>query len=283
MTSVFTNASDIIARQTNSSLSQTIWFSKRDQNAAGLIVITPVSGYYSDLWLNNSTLGSSASIPGTAAACDTLTTGSLYFNKPTGKLWLMGGNVVVASTAGTTTGAVIIYDRLTHMGGLSGIVTTPQLVSCSSTRYTGSNAPGTKIYLYVQTGIGATQVNINATYINQSGITSITPSASIGGTNLNEAGRVIPLPLAPGDNGVTAVNSIILSATTAATGSFGIFIGRPLLTIPTHTYGIAVSRDTAYDVIPIPQVESTACLAILWYANSSITPVIHGSLHLIEK
>jgi hypothetical protein len=279
MTTTFASISEIISQSTQPTITQHIQFYKDARIAAAAAPAT-VAGNITSLFRYNGSPSSGANvIPGAAAVLGRISTGSLFQNDPTtGKLWCMGA-VANSIAAGT----LIIYDRLTEMAGLSGIVTTPQLVSCSSTRYTGSNVAGALIYVEIYTAIGATQVNINATYINQSGITSITPSASIGATGLNESSRIIGLPLAPGDTGAAVVNSIILSATTAATGSFGIFIGRPLLVIPISLVGVASVKDTLNGLPTMPQVEANACLAMMWVANGVTAPRINGSLHLIEK
>lgn len=282
MPSPFSSISDIITQLTaggGKTYSQQIFFFK-DARKGNSASSASVAGNYTSLWMNDGNPSSGdVTIPGAAATCGRLTSGSLFQTDPVaGQLWCVG-----ATAAALAAGTLIIYDRLTHMGGLGGTTTTNQLVSCSSNRYTGSNAGGTLIFVEIFTNIGATAVNINATYLNQDGTTHITPSQSIGGTGLNEASRVIVLPLATGDTGVTVVNTINLSATTGTAGSFGVFIAKPLVVLPIAIVGTGTIRDTIFGVPAIPQVEANACLAMMWLSNGVTATQIYGSLHLLEK
>lgn len=280
MANPFSSISDIIVQQTSTSgLYQRIFFFK-DARIGNGAATASVAGNLTSLWMyNGSPSSGNNTIPAAAVTCNRTTTGSLYQSDPIlNKLYLVGGTM-----GSLAAGTLIIYDRLCHMGGLNGTTITPQTVSESSTRYTGSNAAGTGIFVEIFTSIGGTQVNINATYINQAGVTAVTPSASIGGTGLLENTRIIQLPFASGDTGATAVNSVILSATTGTAGNFGIFIGKYLMTMPNALVGVHTVRDTIFGIPATPQVEAGACVSMMWLANGVTAPQIYGELHLVEK
>ena len=285
MSTGFQNISDIISAQTNIQYAQNIFFYK-DPRVGNAAAVASVAGNYTSLWQYNGSPSSGTNVvPTTAAICHRTTAGSLSQTDPiSGNLYCVGIVATVAgSAAATGAGTLIIYDRLCHMGGLSGTTLGNQIVSASaSTRYTGSMSAGNQIYVNIYTAIG-NAVRINATYINQDGITMITPSASFGGVGLKEVDRVINLPLASGDTGVQTVNSIILSATTVTAGNFGVFIGHPIVVVPLAIPCIASVRDTIFGVPSLPQIFPDACLAMLWLANSTAIPQLYGELRLVEK
>lgn len=278
----FTSISDIISlqTQTTSSFAQNIYFFK-DARIGNGAATASVAGNYTSLWMYNGAPSSgNNTIPGASAICNRMTTGSMYQSDPVlNRLYLLG---VVAGSL--SAGTLILYDRLVHMGGLSGTTITPQAVSSSAlTRYSGSNSVGNQMFVEIFTPVGATAVSINATYINQDGNTAVTPSASIGGVGLQEATRIIPLRLATGDTGVRSVDRVILSATTATAGNFGVFIGHPLAVLPISTVAVGTVRDMIFGVPSIPQIEANACLTWMWLANGVTAPQIYGELRIVEK
>lgn len=245
--------------------------------------VATIAGHITDMYQWNGYPNcNSDTIPSASwANCHRLDSGSLSFNPPAvGALWLQG--LVLTSTGN---GMGFLYDRLGNNGTLSATTITPQSVSSSIDRYTGSACIGNSIWVEIYTQIGATPSFINATYINQSGLTSVTPSASFGGTGFREANRIIHLQLAPGDTGVQAVNSVIVNVTTGTAGSFGVTIAHPICTIP---FDVASSqlglRNLLFDIPAIPQIQPQACLAFAWIANTATTGQrLFGTLHLVEK
>ena len=129
-------------------------------------------------------------------------------------------------------GNIIICDRLSHQGGLSGTVTTPQTTNLPTAAITRGSAEGVMLGLTIYTQIGATATTVSATYTNQNSVGSrVTPQVVFGGTGFREANRMILLPLQEGDTGVESVQSVTVTATTGTAGAFGVTLFRPILAI----------------------------------------------------
>ena len=275
--------SDVLNRITGGgpSPAQHIFWWKNNFSSVGSQPTNPVAGTFVSLFglVGNPTpISSSATPPLTSTICDNTTTGSLYIAPPvSGKNYLLG-----ATGMSSNVSMLIYYDRLCHIAGLSGTVTTPQTVSSSINRYTGSACIGNRMYVDIISAVGTTVVKYNVTYINQDGNTAVSPSASIGGTGWRENASLLPVPFAQGDTGVTAVNSIILSGTTTTAGNFGVMIGRPLLQIGLGIVDCISLRDTLFGTDPIPTIEPNACIAQMAIASANTIPIYFGSIHVVE-
>lgn len=94
------------------------------------------------------------------------------------------------------------------------------------------------------------------------------------------AGKVGPfLPLAQGDQGITSVQSINLSATHTS-GCLNVLIVKPIVTLPVTTVGVMSERDLVNMLPSMPQIYDGANLQWLMYAGAA-TPAnsaIYGSL-----
>lgn len=172
-------------------------------------------------------------------------------------------------------GMIILCDRLSHQGGLSGTVTTNQttnLPTAALTRYT--DGVGVMAGLEIYTQIGATATSVNVSYTNQDGTSGIgSPQTVFGGTAFREASRMVILPLAAGDSGVRAVASVTVLATTGTAGNFGVTLFKPLLALP--VIGGAVQN---YDSMlamngQMPRILDDACLFWLHVSTTTSTGI----------
>ena len=180
-----------------------------------------VAGQVFSLWRATGVPGQGA-IPTTAAVCTSALTGAIPFTNQTAPIEIYHAYQVIA--AGNTAAGLEFHDRLAHMGGLSGTVTTAQgaltLAGVSADRIGPTNYSAVSWWLEWYTDTGATNVNatVNVTYDDDS--TGNLAVIALGVTA--RAGRMFPLiPLTAGRN-IKAVNSVTLSATTGAAGNFGI-------------------------------------------------------------
>jgi hypothetical protein len=184
-------------------------------------------------------------------------------------------------------GGIILYDRLGAISGLSGTSTSAQSVSSSINRYTsGADAEGgNQVWIEIWTQIGASGTTITMNYTDQDGNSGITsPAVAIGNTGLREAQRIIPMPLAAGDRGVQAVNTVTLAATTGTAGNFGVAIVRPIMVISCPAAGTPAGRDTLSDFPSMPEIKTDACLAMAWLANGTTIPqILSGFAMFVEK
>lgn len=269
--------SGMINRQTggNSGSPEPLWF-HRNGRRAGAAAATLIAGRWTSLWTHDGQ-PSAGVAPGAVAIPTDATAGGLRQTDPGGgrEKWLLGGGA-----AGLAVCTVILYDRLLHIGGLSGTVTTAQTVGGTLTRYTGGL--GNFILAEIYTQIGATGTTITASYTDE-GSTSgnTTPATAIGATNLREAERLIWLPLAAGDRGVQAVASVTLAATTGTAGDFGVTVAHPLAFATVGQTGLGTWR-SFIDGHGIPEIETDACLALAYFCGAVAVAELFGTWATIE-
>jgi hypothetical protein len=168
---------------------------------------------------------------------------------------------VVGQTTDTGNGTYVLADRLSHQGGLSGIVTTAQttnLPTAALTRYT--TGAGVMAALEIYTAVGNTATTVTASYTNQAGTAGQISTARGFGARNGGQNQFLALPLASGDSGVRAVASVTVLATTGTAGNFGVTLFKPLFVVPC----LMAQRIVLDGVIGaggnIPQVQTNACL-----------------------
>ena len=277
-----TDLSDIINRLTggNSGTPQHA-FTWIDNRVAGNAANATVAGRMTSLWRYNKNPGGSGAAPTTWANPDNTTAGGLMHTDPSGgrQLWFLG-----LEGFSTQSGTLVLYDRLGHIGNLNGTTTTAQTFTGSLTRYnTNSTCIGNMLFVEIYAAIGATLTTATIKYTNQAGTnTQVTPTFAIGGTGLNEAQRMIPVPLADGDTGVQAVGDLDLVASTLTAGSFGVTVGRPILILPISANATTL-RDTIARLPSLPEIPADACLTWAFHANTTTAPQFFLGHHFIEK
>jgi hypothetical protein len=278
-----TDLSDLINRSTggNSGTPQNVFWHKTSR-VAGTVGTTPTAGRINSLWRYDGHPAGGVA-PTTGAIPDNTTIGALPFTSPGGgresfmtQAWCTGFNA----------GTLILYDRLFHIGGLSGTVTTAQSVqgapaSPALTRNTGG--VGNMVFAEIYEAIGLTARTITMDYTDDAGNASSTSiAASMGGSGFREVNRVMLLPLASGDRGVQAVNTVTLSATTGTAGNFGIVIGKPIAYIGVGFPGAPAWRDFVSGLPGIPEIETGACLSLLWVPTTAANPEMFGGYSIVE-
>ena len=227
--------------------------------------------------------GVGGSIPTTAAQCFDTTEGALVSPIPTaaGALYLASMFVATANAL-VQPGLVTVNDRLSHMGGLSGIVTgeqTTNLPTAALPRYT--NGVGVQIAIDVYTGLGTTATTLTARYTNSDGVANRTTKPIVIPTSLAGAQRRF-LPLQDGDVGVLSVEGVTLAASTGTAGNFGITLIKPLA-MPRMMTDIFGEQREAPDVLygGLPEVKPGACLELTsFFGYNSNT--INGLLRFLE-
>ncbi|UOF81270.1 hypothetical protein [Caudoviricetes sp.] len=147
-------------------------------------------------------------------------------------------------------GQIVLYDRLYHVGGFSGTVTTAQAPASSTPLTRNTGGVGNVMFVEIHTQIGSTARTATVSYKNQAGTTKTSKTFAIGGTGNREKYRLIAVPLADGDTGVTEFLDITLSASTATAGSFGVIICNPLADAFSPAYGFNQSYVVGSPVMP---------------------------------
>lgn len=155
-------------------------------------------------------------------------------------------------------GLLSIYDRLYHVGGFSGTVTTAQAPASSVSLTRGTSGVGNELFVEIHTAIGTTATTATVSYKNQAGTTKTSKSFIIGGTNYREVMRLIPVPLADGDTGVTEFLSITLAATTGAVGSFGVIVVKRILSLSALMNSFDASL--VVGAVPVQKIEADAAI-----------------------
>lgn len=239
----------------------------------------PVANRWTSLWRYNQSDGANGAAPTTVAIPDRSTVGAMPITNPGGgrQQWLLGIEAVLSQNC-----TLMLYDRLLHIGNLSGTVTTAQTVGGTLTRYTGTESVGNQIWVEIYTIIGTTGTTITASYTNQAGTSGrTTRAASIGATGNREAERMIPLMLQDGDTGVRSVESVTLAGTTGTAGAFGVTIVRPLVEVAVSA-SLGGMRDLIAGLPAVIEVKTGACLAHAVLAST--TTAIAGCMttHVIE-
>lgn len=252
-------------------------FYYKSPRVAGAAAPATILGRPISLWRYDG-VPSAGAVPGAVAAPTSATTGSIPFTNPGGGREL---HLIQAWGTALVGGTLILYDRLLHIGGLSGTVITPQAVGGTLTRNTGGL--GNFIFVEIYTQIGTTQTTAVVNYTNQDGNPAASPTILFGGTNFREATRAILVPLASGDSGVQGVTDIDLLATTGTAGAFGVTVGRPLGYIGVGAAGAPGWRDYVTGLPGIPTIDSNACLSFLWVPSTVTAPEIFGGIGLVEK
>jgi len=274
-----TDISDCINRETggSSGAPETIWWHKQAR-VAGAAPTAPIAGRPMSLWRFDGQPALGA-VPGAVAIPDNTTDGGLKQTDPAGgtQKWMLGGGV-----SGLVAGTVILYDRLLHIGGLSGTTTTAQTVGGTITRYT--NGAGNMLFAEVYTTVGASSTTISASYTDQDGNTGQTTAAvAFGNTGFREDTRAIFLPLASGDTGVRACASTTVLATTGTAGSFGITMAHPLAMAAISAAGLTGWRNFTTGMPGLPEVLTDACLALLFIPNTTTIPELFGAFNWVER
>lgn len=278
-----TDLSDVINRRTggNSGAPEDIWVYV-DGRIGAAAATAPVAGRYTSLWSYNKNRMGSGAIPSTSAVPTNATNGTLAQTNPAGgaQKWLVGSGCSFNTNCG-----IMVYDRLVHSGGLSGVTTTAQttnLPTSALTRYTSGE--GNFIFVEISALIGTTTTTATIEYTNQDGTTGrVTPAFTIGGTGLREAQRFIIVPLADGDTGVRAIANLDLVATTGTAGDIAVGIGHPINFMVANTSGGMTVMDHLSGHQILPEVMEDAALAYFFLASVTTVPSGWFQFSFLEK
>lgn len=245
-------------------------------------IASQAAGNYVSMWRATGQPGQGA-IPAAAAACNNTTVGGLRFNNQTAPATSYLAQLEVSCTNATTT--VEIHDRLAHMGGLNGTLTTAQTVGLDFASLTSDNLPariGGSNYddiqwwleWYTATGGTATTATISVTYNDgTSGSLSVPLSAT------RPASVMIPLngfiPAAGAGKFIRAVGSVTLSVTTGVAGSFGVTATR----FRGSVFAPVANGKSAADwaALGLSEIANSACLFPVVITTTTSTGTIRGT------
>jgi hypothetical protein len=251
-------------------------------------IANAAAGQFHSLWRATGQPGQAA-IPTTAATCDNTLLGALQFTQQTSPatsyLALLEG---LCANAGAT---FEIHDRLMHMGGLSGTVTTAQgaldlhanIASDNLTNRIGdSNYSDVTWWLEWYTDTGATGVNVtvNVTYNDASSgsLTALALAAT------RRASFMVPLngliPAAAAGRYIRDVDSVTLSATTGTAGNFGITATRYRAAMYKPVANARFTQNWAD--LGLPEIPNESCLFGVQIAGTTSTGIVRATGKIIH-
>ncbi len=190
-----------------------------------------VAGQYHSLWLATGQPGQGA-IPAAAASCDNTLLGCFGFTQQTSPATSYLTNLEGVMTIASMT--LEIHDRLAHMGGLSGTVTTAQTVNVDlnalsasdnlAARIGDSNFSDVQWWLewYTDTGSTVSNATVAVTYNDGSSgnLTAVSLAATRRASFMQPLNYLIPS--ASAGLFIRDVDTVTLSASTLTAGSFGV-------------------------------------------------------------
>ena len=245
-------------------------------------IANALAGAYFSLWRATGQPGQGA-IPTAAATCNNALTGAMNFTQQTAPATSYGAwsNAVCSNNAVT----IEVHDRLMHMGGLVGNVTTAQTVNLNLNGVTADNMVERKgdanfsdvqwwAEWYTDTGATASNATVAVTY--NDGTTGSLTTFAAGGTV--RAGRMIPLnnliPAAAAGKFISSINTVTLSASTGTAGSFGFTATRPRMTMPL----LLANKMEAFDwaQLGLPEIFNSSCLSLIELCSTTSTGTVRG-------
>lgn len=240
-------------------------------------------GQFHSLWRATGQPGQGA-IPTAAAVCAHGLLGSFSFTQQTAPATSYLAYFEAVCSASSVT--IEIHDRLMHMGGLVGNVTTAQTVDLDiSANLATSNLDARKgaadysdvqwwLEWYTDTGATVVTATINVTYHDgtSGNLTGVSLAATRRASFLQPLNGLIPAA----DSGkfIRGVNTVTLSATTGTAGNFGVTATRPRVSVACPVLNIKWGADWAQ--LPISETPNDSCLFALMIAGSTGSGSVRG-------
>lgn len=242
------------------------------------------AGQYHSLFRATGQPGQGA-IPGAAASCDNTLVGAMNFTQQTAPATSYLGWAAAATSNSAMT--VEIHDRLAHMGGLSGTVTTAQTVNVDLNALSGSDNLAARIgdsnfsdvqwWVEWYTDTGATGVNLTAAVTYNDGTSGNLTAVALAATR--RASFMLPLnslvPAASAGKFIRDVDTITLSATTGTAGSFGVTATRLRGVIPSLVANLSTVMD--WSQLGVSEIYNESCLFPIVLASTTTTGTVRGS------
>lgn len=240
------------------------------------------AGQYHSLWRATGQPGQGA-IPAAAANCNQSTTGGLTFNQQTDPTKSYLAYLEAASSNSAMT--LEVHDRLRHMGGLNGTLTTAQTVGMDFDGVTTDNMVeriGDANYSdiqwwlewYADTGSTVTTATVAVTYSDGTtgNLTGVSLAATRRASFMQSLNGLIPAAAA--GKFIRAVNTVTLSASTGTAGNFGVTATRLRGTLFMPIANAKFGADWAS--LPISTIPNSACPFIAMLSSTTTTGTLRG-------
>jgi hypothetical protein len=252
-------------------------------------IASQTANSFASLWRATGQPGQGA-IPGAAAVCDHALTGAIGFAQQTAPATsYLGILEAMCSNAGA---AIEIHDRLMHMGGLNGTLTTAQTVNLDISANLGTanldarkgdtNYSDIQWWLEWYTATGATAANATVAVTYNDGTTGSLTAAALAATR--PASHMIPLnsliPAAASGKFIRDVDSVTLSASTATAGSFGITATRYRAGSYLPVLNTRFTSDWAQ--LGLPEIANSSCLFGIVATPTTSTGIVRATGKIIH-
>lgn len=253
-------------------------------------IASQAAGSYVSMWRATGQPGQGA-VPTTAAVCTTALTGAMGFAQQTAPATSYGAYMEVVTSNSAMT--VEIHDRIAHMGGLNGTLTTAQTVGIDLSTLLSTSNVGARIgdanysdvqwwlEWYTATGAAAATATVAVTYDDgtSGNLTALSLAATRPASFMVSLNALIPA--APSSKYIRAVNTVTLSVTTGTAGSFGVTATRIRMASMCPVANLKTISNWAD--LGFPEIGNSACLfpVVLTSTTSSGTlrgggKIIHG-------
>ena len=245
-------------------------------------IANTAAGQYHSLWRATGQPGQGA-IPTAAANCNQSTVGGMKFSQQTApaKSYLAYLEAVSSVSAST----MEVHDRLMHMGGLSGTLTTAQTVGIDFNGATADNmaerigdadCSDIQWWLewYTDTGATVNTATVAVTYSDGTtgNLTGVSLAATRRASFMQSLNGLIPAAAA--GKFIRAVNTVTLSASTGAAGNFGVTATRLRGSLFLPIANAKFSADWAN--LPINTIPNSACPFLAMLSSTTITGTLRG-------
>lgn len=244
-------------------------------------IASQAAGTYVSLWRATGQPGQGA-IPAAAAACNNATVGGIGFSQQVDPVTSYGAYLEAAT--GNSAMTLEIHDRLAHMGGLNGTLTTAQTVGIDFASLSSDNLAARKgdanysdiqwwLEWYTATGATVATATVGVTY--NDGTTG-TLTVSLAATR--PGSLAIPLngliPAAGAGKYIRAITTVTLSATTGTAGSFGVTATRLRMSIGTPIANFKSVADWA--ALGLPEIFNGSCLFPIVLTSTTSSGTVRG-------
>ena len=244
-------------------------------------IASQAAGTYVSLWRATGQPGQGA-IPAAAAACNNATVGGIGFSQQVDPVTSYGAYLEAAT--GNSAMTLELHDRLAHMGGLNGTLTTAQTVGIDFASLSSDNLAARKgdanysdiqwwLEWYTATGATVATATVGVTY--NDGTTG-TLTVSLAATR--PGSLAIPLngliPAAGAGKYIRAITTVTLSATTGTAGSFGVTATRLRMSIGSPIANFKSVADWA--ALGLPEIFNGSCLFPIVLTSTTSSGTVRG-------
>ena len=242
------------------------------------------AGTYVSLWRATGQPGQGA-IPAATAICNNTTAGVIGFTQQVSP----ATSYIVYTDLATGNSAMTleIHDRLAHMGGLNGTLTTAQTVNLDINTLAGTDNISERkgdadfsdvswwLEWYTATGATAVTAIVNVTY--NDGTTGNLTGLSLAAAR--PASFMVALntqiPSASAGKFIRGVNTVTLSATTGTAGSFGVTATRLKVAVGSPIANYKVTADWAQ--LGLPHIPNSAALFPIVLTSTTSSGTVRGA------